>query len=301
MALQGTLDTFALTDVLRLLAARQQDRRLRHRREPWIGQPVGRRRAGGGRRGRPAGRTPRRRSSLFELLRFTDGDFTFDTEYQAPTPAARPTWSRCSRGRGASSASGARSRPWSSLDGRPRSRCVRAAPADDVGSTAEHWRPRRPWAAATHRGRRRRRASSSASSTSAARSRTWSRPACLQVLTEPSRRGRGERAPSRPPVRPAPASAAARLPSAPDTASSRPAAEATWPPRPVRPDARRRPELARQHGPAAAPDAARAVAGRRLGRDHRGARRRPAAIEGEVDGEPINRGLLLKFLSSVRS
>lgn len=90
MALQGTLDTFALADVLRLLSATQKTGRLR---------------IGGGRgsgsiwltsgavTGLEVSHAPYATApvdALFELLRFTDGSFTFDAEvaHEAPAPPA---------------------------------------------------------------------------------------------------------------------------------------------------------------------------------------------------------------------
>jgi hypothetical protein len=90
VALQGTLDTFALADVLRLLSATQKTGRLR---------------IGGGRGGgsiwmtsgavtglevshAPYATAPV--DALFELLRFTEGSFTFDADvvHESPSPAA---------------------------------------------------------------------------------------------------------------------------------------------------------------------------------------------------------------------
>lgn len=60
------------------------------------------------------------------------------------------------------------------------------------------------------------------------------------------------------------------------------------------------PELARQLAQLG-PEAARAVAAAASAETPEERDAALATIEGEVDGEPINRGLLLKFLSSVRS
>ena len=88
MALQGTLDTFALPDVLRLLASTKKTGRLvisgtRGNGSVWVdaGSVVGTEASGGGPH-------PDEVSVLFELLRFGgDGSFTFE----AGTTAAAPT------------------------------------------------------------------------------------------------------------------------------------------------------------------------------------------------------------------
>lgn len=84
MALQGTLDTFALPDVLRLLAATKKSGRLhiegdRGTGDVWVdgGDVVALETS------RPAV-TPTER--LFELLRFTDGDFVFQAGASHPSP-----------------------------------------------------------------------------------------------------------------------------------------------------------------------------------------------------------------------
>ncbi len=89
MALQGTLDTFALPDVLRLLApTRKTGRPLLVRGDRgdgsvWVdgGSVVGSS-ATGLRRDASAGQV------LFELLRYSDGSFTFEAESVCPEPHA---------------------------------------------------------------------------------------------------------------------------------------------------------------------------------------------------------------------
>ena len=86
MALQGTLETFALPDVLRLLASTKKTGRLRltgsrGSGDIWLdeGQIV----AGG------ASRSPMASEPvevLFELLRFEDGDFVFETDDASAEP-----------------------------------------------------------------------------------------------------------------------------------------------------------------------------------------------------------------------
>lgn len=88
MALQGTLDTFALPDVLRLLAATKKTGRLRitggrGTGAVWID--------GGSVTGLDASHAAHVTEpvdTLFELLRFTEGSFTFDADvlHEAPTP-----------------------------------------------------------------------------------------------------------------------------------------------------------------------------------------------------------------------
>ena len=89
MALQGTLDTFALPDVLRLLAATKKTGRLRLTGSRgtgslWVdaGQIVGVDATHAPHATDPA-------DALFELLRFPDGAFTFDAEatHEDPGPA----------------------------------------------------------------------------------------------------------------------------------------------------------------------------------------------------------------------
>lgn len=90
MALQGTLDTFALADVLRLLAATQKTGRLRigggrGGGSIWM--------TGGAATGLEVSHAPYATApvdALFELLRFTEGSFTFEADvvHQAPSPPA---------------------------------------------------------------------------------------------------------------------------------------------------------------------------------------------------------------------
>jgi hypothetical protein len=86
MALQGTLDTFELPDVLRLLASTRKSGRLNLRSDRgdgdvWLdeGQVVGVAAPGHGQLPVEEG--------LFELLRAREGDFVFEPGDEAPTPA----------------------------------------------------------------------------------------------------------------------------------------------------------------------------------------------------------------------
>ena len=89
MALQGTLDTFALPDVLRLLAATKKTGRLRitgarGSGSVWVDR--------GGVAGLEAPHAPLATEpvdALFELLRFDEGSFTFDADV-TPTGPAEP-------------------------------------------------------------------------------------------------------------------------------------------------------------------------------------------------------------------
>lgn len=86
MALQGTIDAFPLTDVLQLLSSSSKSGRLslegdRGRLELWIEQGS----VVGGSVGAPD--APR---SVFELLRFADGSFTFDVTDAAPPVPVEP-------------------------------------------------------------------------------------------------------------------------------------------------------------------------------------------------------------------
>src|SRR5688500_17360500 len=88
VALQGTLDTFALPDVLRLLAATKKSGRLRltgpqGSGDVWV--------TGGGVCAIEASHAPHAAEpvdALFELLRFHEGSFAFDAEvaHDAPGP-----------------------------------------------------------------------------------------------------------------------------------------------------------------------------------------------------------------------
>ena len=88
MALQGTLDTFALPDVLRLLAATKKTGRLRltggrGTGSVWV--------ESGGVCALEASHAPHaieRVDALFELLRFEDGAFTFDADAVHDAPGA---------------------------------------------------------------------------------------------------------------------------------------------------------------------------------------------------------------------
>jgi hypothetical protein len=90
VALQGTLDTFALPDVLRLLASTKKSGRLRvsggrGTGSVWVddGGVVGAEASG-------AHNAPTAVEVLFELLRYKDGSFTFEAGSPAPDPT-RPT------------------------------------------------------------------------------------------------------------------------------------------------------------------------------------------------------------------
>jgi hypothetical protein len=90
VALQGTLDTFALPDVLRLLAATRKTGRLRitgghGSGSAWV--------AGGDLVAVEAAHAPHATSAvdaMFELLRFEEGSFTFDAD-ATPDEAGSPT------------------------------------------------------------------------------------------------------------------------------------------------------------------------------------------------------------------
>jgi hypothetical protein len=86
VALQGTLDTFALPDVLRLLAATKKTGRLRvsgsrGNGSVWVftGSVVGTEASG-------APHATEAVEVVFELLRFAEGSFTFDVDEQHPDP-----------------------------------------------------------------------------------------------------------------------------------------------------------------------------------------------------------------------
>ncbi|MEY2402797.1 MAG: resuscitation-promoting factor RpfA, partial [Acidimicrobiaceae bacterium] len=88
VALQGTLDTFALPDVLRLLASTKKTGRLviagnRGTGSVWVdaGSVVGSEATGTMPDAGPV-------DVLFELLRYADGSFTFETGTAAPDPSA---------------------------------------------------------------------------------------------------------------------------------------------------------------------------------------------------------------------
>ncbi len=89
MALQGTLDTFALPDVLRLLAATKKTGRLQisgPRGEGWVSVDEG---AVGAIAAPHAPHVTEPVDALFELLRVAEGSFTFDSDV-APAPGTVP-------------------------------------------------------------------------------------------------------------------------------------------------------------------------------------------------------------------
>src|SRR5215813_4464413 len=88
VALQGTLDTFALPDVLRLLASTRKTGRLRvsgnrGTGSVWVD-------AGGVVAAEAAGlpEAPAPVDVFFELLRYSDGSFTFEAGTTSPNPGS---------------------------------------------------------------------------------------------------------------------------------------------------------------------------------------------------------------------
>ena len=88
MALQGTLDTFALPDVLRLLAATKKTGRLRLTGGRGIGSVWVESGAVSALEATHAPHATETVNALFELLRFEDGAFTFDAGAVHDTPGA---------------------------------------------------------------------------------------------------------------------------------------------------------------------------------------------------------------------
>ncbi|MEZ5136348.1 MAG: DUF4388 domain-containing protein [Acidimicrobiales bacterium] len=90
MALQGTIETFALPDVLRLLSSTKKTGQLRVDGDRGAGSLLGR--GGHGHRrccGR-RGNVTDPGEALFELLRFGSGDFIFEDD-QRPDTSGDPT------------------------------------------------------------------------------------------------------------------------------------------------------------------------------------------------------------------
>ena len=345
MALQGTLDTFALPDVLRLLAATKKTGRLRitggrGTGSVWVSSA----------RSRPSRpptppTPPRPVDALFELLRFEDGAFTFDAEATPRrTRSRRPTSSSCSRQSEAHARRVARDRGRRAVDGRvghardapcrsPRSPSTRSAGPPSWPSA-----PARPCGAS---------ATSCAwrSCPSRERSRSCPRPASSRSppprplvplpstngtapLARPARGRQGRRTPAaRPPEAPAarrrqgaagpagPRCSTARRPGARRerlrarsiclALGRRPRSHRRGPepPSPGWPTGRPPTdcddqELAKQLA-TLSPRAANAI---RAAAEATTDEEREAALdEVDADDEPLNRGLLLKFLSSVKT
>ena len=89
MALQGTIDAFPLVDVLQLLAASRKTGRLVVEGDRGLGQlfVVDGLLVGGGVRGREEGDPD---ATVFELLRFGDGSFLFESGADAPEAPWEP-------------------------------------------------------------------------------------------------------------------------------------------------------------------------------------------------------------------
>ena len=292
MSLQGTLDTFALPDVLRLLAGTRKTGHLmidgsRGSGNLWLdsGHVV----AAETTNGRPHASPT---VVLFELLRYADGSFTFDndiTTSDAGSPAeVEPLLKEAET----------LLEEWRTIEAVVPSTAAHVSlrpelPRQTVSVSAEQWRTLVAVGGGT---------------TVAAIGETFElgeldvcrtikglvEAGLVQVVGEGDGPGEGSAESAAVPPRSAPAQSPPRPGVEPAVGMSELAALAGDMPMP---DA---PELARQLAQLG-PDAARAVAAAASAETSEERDAALASIEGEVDGEPINRGLLLKFLSSVRS
>ena len=290
MSLQGTLDTFALPDVLRLLAGTHKTGHLiidgsRGSGNLWLdsGHVV----AAETTNGRPHSPPT---VVLFELLRYTDGSFTFDndiTTSDAGSPAdVEPLLQEAET----------LLAEWRTIEAVVPSTDARVVlrpelPRPTTSVSAEQWRTLVAVGGGT---------------TVAAIGDVFElgeldvcrtikglvEAGLVQVAGEGDGPDTAEGAAV--PPRSAPVQSPPRAQVEPAVGMSELAALAGDMPMP---DA---PELARQLAQLG-PDAARAVAAAASAETSEERDAALASIEGEVDGEPINRGLLLKFLSSVRS
>jgi len=290
VSLQGTLDTFALPDVLRLLAGTQKTGHLmidgsRGSGNLWLdaGHVV----AAETTNGRPHASAT---VVLFELLRYPDGSFTFDndiTTSDAGSPAeVEPLLKEAET----------LLEEWRTIEAVVPSTAAHVSlrpelPRQTVSVSAEQWRTLVAVGGGT---------------TVAAIGDVFElgeldvcrtikglvEAGLVQVADEGD--GPGSAEDTAVPPRSAPAQSPSRPQVEPAVGMSELAALAGEMPMP---DA---PELARQLAQLG-PDAARAVAAAASAETSEERDAALASIEGEVDGEPINRGLLLKFLSSVRS
>lgn len=293
MSLQGTLDTFALPDVLRLLAGTHKTGHLiidgsRGSGNLWLdsGHVV----AAETTNGRPHSPPT---VVLFELLRYTDGSFTFDndiTTSDAGSPAdVEPLLQEAET----------LLAEWRTIEAVVPSTDARVVlrpelPRPTTSVSAEQWRTLVAVGGGT---------------TVAAIGDTFElgeldvcravkslvEAGLLQIMSEDEDDAGSDASP--PPaavVRSSIPGQVTRPPAETGNGLSELAALAGEMPMP---DA---PELARQLAQLG-PDAARAVAAAASAETSEERDAALASIEGEVDGEPINRGLLLKFLSSVRS
>jgi len=140
VALQGTLETFALPDVLRLLASTHKTGRLRLTGSSgsgslWLD--------GGAIVGSEAARAPLADGPtdvLFELMRFKEGDFVFDDDATSPEATGSPTGVE-----DALAAAEAMLEEWKSIEAVVPSLAAWVSlrpelPGDDVTVDAAHWR-----------------------------------------------------------------------------------------------------------------------------------------------------------------
>ena len=358
MALQGTLDTFALPDVLRLLAATKKTGRLRITGGRGTGSVWA---AAGEIVGIEATHAPHANEpvdALFELLRFQDGAFTFDAEatHDDPAPptdveillaqaealldewraieAVVPSMDAWVTLRPTLPAGRGHDRPGPLDDPRRRRRRRHRAPR------RRRALPRRAADLPSREGPRRARVSSSIADDAAGRRRRHRRRPPVAEPPAPAppaagrRRGRRRPAAARRPPSGARALAGPRPPRAPaepevfvparpprpgpgavlrrarratrPEAGAEPTESTTWrpPSRPGQPVDARPPvdvddeELAKQLA-TLSPRAASAI---RAAAEATTDEERDAALdEVDDDDQPLNRGLLLKFLSSVKS
>lgn len=282
MSLQGTLDTFALPDVLRLLASTSKTGQLsidgsRGSGSIWMdgGQVVG---AEVTTAGRPAAPTV----VLFELLRFPDGSFSFEADVRvddAGTPVdVEPLLTEAEE----------LLVEWKAIEAVVPSLdawvdLAAELPRPTVAVAAEQWK----LVVAVGGGATVRSLGEAFEESELGISRS------VKALVEAGLATVTAAAAPAPAPAPAPVKKAApKRAAAPELDELAALAEEA----PVV----GAPELARQLAQLG-PEAARAVAAAASAETPEERDAALASIEGEVDGEPINRGLLLKFLSSVRS
>jgi hypothetical protein len=291
MSLQGTLDTFALPDVLRLLSSTGKTGLLsvdgsRGSGRVWMdgGQVVGAEVSAAGRNAGPT-------VVLFELLRFPDGSFSFQSDVRvddAGSPVeVEPLLTEAEELLG----------EWQEIEAVVPSLdawvdLAPELPRPTVAVTAEQWK----LVVAVGGGATVRTLGDAFEQGELAVSRSVKGlvEAGLATVTTA-----GVVPVPAPAYQPAPEPEYAREPDPTVSKFSAPELEELAALAEDAPEADR-PELARQLAQLG-PEAAKAVAAAASAETAEERDAALASIEGEVDGEPINRGLLLKFLSSVRS
>ncbi len=298
MSLQGTLDTFALPEVLRLLASTNKTGRLTIDGDRGVGNvwmDAGHVVAG------DSEHTSSRASLVevvFELLRFRSGRFVFEADQTTSAAGApvdvEPTLAEAEQLLG----------EWQQIEAVvPSLACAVWLTPELSRSTvvvnAEHWRLLATVGSGSTVGAVGDRFGMGELEVSRA-VKELVEAGLVSVSSrpepEPTAAAPGRPAASSPPATPmVSASSLAHLSAEPTSVGSGPEDEDA-----SSEDGPSGPDLARQLA-ALGPDAARAVAAAARAETPEEREAALASIEGELDGVPISRGLLLKFLSSVRS